>query len=151
MSISFVISLNKGLLYSKEKFEHNYPHCWRCDSPLLYYANENWFIKTTALKEQFIQNNEGVTWHPDHIKQGRFGNFLEQMVDWNISRKRYWGTPLNVWQCDDCQHEHAPKSIEELKKAFYHPLADELDLHKPTVDKIKLCCSACEWRNVKNA
>lgn len=134
----------KGLLYSKEKFEHNYPHCWRCDSPLLYYANDNWFIKTTALQEQFIQNNDGVTWHPEHIKQGRFGNFLEQMVDWNISRKRYWGTPLNVWQCDDCHHEHAPKSIEELRNLSIHPLAAELDLHKPTVDQIKLRCSACE-------
>ncbi|WP_370456034.1 isoleucine--tRNA ligase [Sporosarcina sp. ANT_H38] len=135
---------DKGLLYSKEKFEHNYPHCWRCDSPLLYYANDNWFIKTTALQEQFIQNNDGVTWHPDHIKQGRFGNFLEQMVDWNISRKRYWGTPLNVWQCDDCHHEHAPKSIEELRNLSIHPLVAELDLHKPTVDQIKLRCSVCE-------
>ncbi len=135
---------DKGLLYSKEKFEHNYPHCWRCDSPLLYYANDNWFIKTTALQQQFIDNNAEVTWHPEHIKQGRFGNFLEQMVDWNISRERYWGTPLNVWQCDDCQHEHAPKSIAELRKLSIHPFADELDLHKPTVDRIKLRCSACE-------
>ncbi|MEK5038474.1 isoleucine--tRNA ligase [Sporosarcina sp. FSL K6-3457] len=135
---------DKGLLYSKEKFEHNYPHCWRCDSPLLYYANDNWFIKTTALQQPFIDNNAGVTWHPEHIKQGRFGNFLEQMVDWNISRKRYWGTPLNVWQCDDCQHEQAPKSIAELRKLSIHPLADELDLHKPTVDQIKLRCSVCE-------
>lgn len=135
---------DKDLLYSKEKFEHNYPHCWRCDSPLLYYANDNWFIKTTAIQQQFIQNNAGVTWHPEHIKQGRFGNFLEQMVDWNISRKRYWGTPLNVWQCDDCQHEHAPKSIVELRRLSIHPLADELDLHKPTVDQIKLRCQACE-------
>lgn len=135
---------DKGLLYSKEKFEHNYPHCWRCDSPLLYYANDNWFIKTTALQQQFINNNEGVTWHPDHIKQGRFGNFLEQMVDWNISRKRYWGTPLNVWQCDDCQHEHVPKSIAELRKLSIYQLEDELDLHKPTVDQIKLRCSTCQ-------
>ncbi len=134
----------KGLLYSKEKFEHNYPHCWRCDSPLLYYANDNWFIKTTALQEQFIQNNEGVTWHPEHIKQGRFGNFLEQMVDWNISRKRYWGTPLNVWQCNECDHECAPKSIEELRRFSIHPLPEELDLHKPTVDQIKLRCSSCQ-------
>ncbi|HJF31982.1 MAG TPA: isoleucine--tRNA ligase [Sporosarcina psychrophila] len=134
----------KGLLFSKEKFEHNYPHCWRCDSPLLYYANENWFIKTTALKEQFIQNNESVTWHPEHIKQGRFGKFLEQMVDWNISRKRYWGTPLNVWQCNECDHECAPKSIEELKRLSIHPLNEEVDLHKPYVDQIKLCCSNCD-------
>ncbi|WP_338754464.1 isoleucine--tRNA ligase [Bacillus sp. FJAT-52991] len=134
----------KGLLYSKEKYEHNYPHCWRCDSPLLYYANESWFIKTTALKDQFIQNNEEVTWYPDHIKHGRFGNFLEQMVDWNISRKRYWGTPLNVWQCDECSHQYAPKSIEELKQLSIHPLNEDIELHKPYVDHVKLRCAQCE-------
>ncbi|MFF2752901.1 isoleucine--tRNA ligase [Psychrobacillus sp. NPDC058041] len=132
----------KGLLYSKEKYEHSYPHCWRCDSPLLYYANESWFIQTTALKEKFIQNNEGVTWYPEHIKHGRFGNFLEQMVDWNISRKRYWGTPLNVWECGECSHEYAPKSIEELKKHSIHPL-DDIELHKPYVDQVKIQCSKC--------
>ncbi|NDI33176.1 isoleucine--tRNA ligase [Chengkuizengella sediminis] len=133
----------KGLLFSKEKYEHNYPHCWRCDSPLLYYANESWFIKTTALKEQFIQNNEKVTWHPEHIKYGRFGKFLEQMVDWNISRKRYWGTPLNVWQCDQCNHQYAPKSIEELKNLSITPLNEAVDLHKPYVDQVKLRCTHC--------
>ncbi|MDP5276779.1 isoleucine--tRNA ligase [Chengkuizengella axinellae] len=133
----------KGLLHSKEKYEHNYPHCWRCDSPLLYYANESWFIKTTALKEQFIQNNEKVTWHPEHIKNGRFGKFLEQMVDWNISRKRYWGTPLNVWECDGCNHQHAPKSIKELKDLSIKPLNEGVELHKPYVDQVKLRCSQC--------
>ncbi|GGA27443.1 isoleucine--tRNA ligase [Psychrobacillus lasiicapitis] len=132
----------KGLLFSKEKYEHSYPHCWRCDSPLLYYANESWFIQTTALKEQFIQNNEQVTWYPDHIKHGRFGNFLEQMVDWNISRKRYWGTPLNVWECEACNHEYAPKSIEDLKLFSLDPL-DDIELHKPYVDQVKLWCSNC--------
>ncbi|MFJ8064467.1 isoleucine--tRNA ligase [Psychrobacillus sp. NPDC096426] len=132
----------KDLLFSKEKYEHSYPHCWRCDSPLLYYANESWFIQTTALKEKFIQNNEGVTWHPEHIKHGRFGNFLEQMVDWNISRKRYWGTPLNVWECAECNYEYAPKSIEELKHHSIDPL-DEIELHKPYVDEVKLHCSNC--------
>lgn len=132
----------KGLLYSKERYEHSYPHCWRCDSPLLYYANESWFIQTTALKKQFLQNNEGVTWYPEHIKHGRFGNFLEQMVDWNISRKRYWGTPLNIWECEECNHEIAPKSIEELKKHSLHSL-DEVELHKPYVDHVKLLCSCC--------
>ncbi len=132
----------KDLLFSKEKHEHNYPHCWRCDSPLLYYANESWFIKTTAMKEQFIKNNEEVTWHPDHIKHGRFGNFLEEMVDWNISRKRYWGTPLNVWQCDSCNHQYAPKSIVDLKQHSVQPI-EEIELHKPYVDEVKLCCSEC--------
>lgn len=133
----------RGLLFSKEKYEHNYPHCWRCDSPLLYYANDSWFIKTTDLKEQFIQNNDTVTWHPEHIKHGRFGNFLEQMVDWNISRKRYWGTPLNVWKCEECDYEFAPKSIEDLRKHSVHALV-EVELHKPYVDTIKLKCSQCE-------
>lgn len=133
----------KGSLYSKEKYEHSYPYCWRCDSPLLYYANESWFIQTTALKEQLIQNNEGVTWHPEHIKHGRFGNFLEQMVDWNISRNRYWGTPLNVWECSECDHEFAPKSIEQLKKHSIQPLGD-IELHKPYVDQVKLQCSKCK-------
>ncbi|MEK4485786.1 isoleucine--tRNA ligase [Psychrobacillus sp. FSL H8-0484] len=132
----------KGLLFHKEKYEHSYPHCWRCDSPLLYYANESWFIQTTALKEQFIQNNEGVTWYPEHIKHGRFGNFLEQMVDWNISRKRYWGTPLNVWECEICNHQIAPKSIAELKQYSIHPI-EEIELHKPYVDEVKLQCSGC--------
>ncbi|GGE61390.1 isoleucine--tRNA ligase [Priestia taiwanensis] len=133
----------KGLLYSKEKYEHNYPHCWRCDTALLYYANDSWFIKTTVLQEQFIQNNEEVTWHPDHIKHGRFGNFLEQMVDWNISRKRYWGTPLNIWQCDSCDHEVAPKSIEELKQLSTDSLQEDVELHKPYVDHVHLACPSC--------
>jgi isoleucyl-tRNA synthetase len=133
----------KSLLYSKEKYEHNYPHCWRCDLALLYYANESWFIKTTALKDQFIKNNEEVTWYPDHIKHGRFGKFLEQMVDWNISRKRYWGTPLNVWQCESCNHQVAPKSITELKQLSVEPLQEDVELHKPYVDDIQLKCPSC--------
>ncbi|PKG23884.1 isoleucine--tRNA ligase [Niallia nealsonii] len=133
----------KGLLFDKSRHEHSYPHCWRCDSPLLYYANESWFIETTALKEQFLKNNEEVTWHPDHIKHGRFGHFLEQMVDWNISRKRYWGTPLNVWQCSSCNHETAPKSIKELQEKAVSSLKEDVELHKPFVDDIVLLCSKC--------
>lgn len=134
---------DKGLLYHKEKHEHSYPYCWRCDTPLLYYANESWFIRTTALKEQFIQNNEEVTWYPDHIKHGRFGNFLENMVDWNISRNRYWGTPLNVWQCQVCGYQYAPKSIQQLKNHAAHSIPETVELHKPYVDEITLCCSKC--------
>ena len=134
---------DKSLLFAKEKHEHSYPHCWRCDSPLLYYANESWFIETTAAKKQFLKNNEGVTWHPDHIKHGRFGNFLEQMVDWNISRNRYWGTPLNVWQCRSCGQETAPKSLKELHEQAFFPIGGEVDLHKPFVDDIVLKCSNC--------
>ncbi|MEK4522085.1 isoleucine--tRNA ligase [Psychrobacillus sp. FSL W7-1493] len=133
---------HKGLLFYKEKYEHSYPFCWRCDSPLLYYAMESWFIQTTALKEQFLANNESVSWHPEHLKHGRFGNFLEQMVDWNISRNRYWGTPLNVWECSNCKLEIAPKSIEELSKYSLHPLGS-IELHKPYVDDVRLCCPSC--------
>lgn len=133
----------KGLLYHKEKQEHSYPHCWRCDTPLLYYASESWFIKTTAIKEQMIENNQGVTWHPEHIKNGRFGNFLENMVDWNISRNRYWGTPLNVWECKECNHQYAPKSGEELCNQAIHPVEKGVELHKPYVDEIKLRCPQC--------
>lgn len=133
----------KGLLFAKEKHEHSYPHCWRCDTPLLYYASDSWFIKTTALKEQFIENNEEVAWHPEHIKHGRFGNFLETMVDWNISRNRYWGTPLNIWQCQACGHQYAPKSIEDLKKNASQLVEDTIELHKPFVDEVKLVCSHC--------
>lgn len=138
----------RELLFNKEKYEHSYPHCWRCDSPLLYYASESWFIKTTALKDQFLRNNEGVTWHPEHIKHGRFGNFLEQMVDWNISRKRYWGTPLNIWECEECKHEIAPKSIEELKLLSIQPF-DDIELHKPYVDNIKLNCVCCNGTMIR--
>lgn len=127
----------KGLLFHKEKYEHSYPHCWRCDTPLLYYATESWFIKTTALKETFISENQNVNWYPDHIKNGRFGNFLEGLVDWNISRNRYWGTPLNVWVCSSCETEFAPKSVKEL------PVSN-VELHKPYVDEITLTCPSCK-------
>lgn len=132
----------KGLLYHKEKYEHSYPHCWRCDTPLLYYATESWFIKTTAIKNALISNNQQVNWFPDHIKNGRFGNFLEGLVDWNISRKRYWGTPLNVWVCHTCKHEIAPKSIEDLKKHAKES-ASTIELHKPYVDQISFECPNC--------
>ncbi|MEN1935904.1 isoleucine--tRNA ligase [Paenibacillus sp. 102] len=133
----------EGLLYHKEKYEHSYPHCWRCDSPLLYYAGESWFIRTTEIKETFLQNNDAVTWYPDHMKHGRFGKFLENMVDWNISRKRYWGTPLNVWECENCDHQFAPKSIDELRKHSARQTDENLELHKPYVDEVKVCCEKC--------
>ncbi|MFO1446293.1 isoleucine--tRNA ligase [Bacillus sp. Bva_UNVM-123] len=132
----------KGLLFHKERYEHSYPHCWRCDTPLLYYATDSWFIKTTALKDEFIAKNQQVNWFPDHIKNGRFGNFLEGLVDWNISRNRFWGTPLNVWICSSCQKEYAPKSMHELKELAAKPFMD-LELHKPYVDEVTLHCPSC--------
>ena len=134
----------KGLLYSKEKYEHSYPHCWRCDSPLIYYATESWFIKMSALKDKMLENNETVNWYPEHIKYGRFGNFLENLNDWNISRNRYWGTPLNIWICSKCNHEVAPSSIEELKKLAISSLPNNIDLHKPYIDKIQCVCPKCK-------
>ncbi|WP_369899880.1 isoleucine--tRNA ligase [Bacillus manliponensis] len=133
-----------NLLYTKEKYEHSYPHCWRCDSPLLYYANESWFIRTTALQEKFLRNNDKVVWHPEHIKHGRFGNFLENMVDWNISRNRYWGTPLNVWECEGCNHQFSPKSIAELREHATHDVDEQMELHKPHVDNVTVRCTKCD-------
>lgn len=134
----------KGLLYSKEKYEHSYPFCWRCKSPLLYYAMESWFIETTAVKDQLIANNNSVEWFPGHVREGRFGKFLEDLVDWNISRNRYWGTPLNVWVCPDCGGQFAPHSLAELREHAAHPVSADLELHKPYVDEVKVRCPHCE-------
>lgn len=131
----------QNLLFDKQKYEHSYPHCWRCDSPLLYYAMEGWFIKTTAVKENMQSNNQGVEWFPSHMKDGRFGNFLDNMVDWNIGRNRYWGTPLNVWICQDCSKEKAPHSVKELRELSIEELPEDIELHKPYVDKVHLTCS----------
>lgn len=134
---------DKHLLFSKEKYEHSYPHCWRCDSPLLYYATDSWFIDMSSQKEKMLQNNEQVTWYPEHIKHGRFGNFLENAVDWNISRNRYWGTPLNVWICGDCGHEEAPESRKVLQAMAKEPVGEKLELHKPYIDEVICTCEKC--------
>ncbi|WP_048748557.1 isoleucine--tRNA ligase [Paenibacillus sp. P22] len=128
----------KGLLFSKEKYEHSYPFCWRCKSPLLYYATESWFIETTAVKDQLIANNNGVDWYPGHIREGRFGKFLEDLVDWNISRNRYWGTPLNVWICEATGKEYAPSSLADLRARATTELPEDFEPHKPYVDEVKL-------------
>ncbi|MEI2357422.1 isoleucine--tRNA ligase, partial [Mesobacillus zeae] len=134
----------QGTLFHKEKYEHSYPHCWRCDSPLLYYATDSWFIKMSSLKEKMLANNATVTWYPEHIKDGRFGHFLENLVDWNISRNRYWGTPLNIWICKDCHHEEAPGSIKELQNLSQTPVPDVIELHKPYIDEVQCICPKCE-------
>ncbi|GIP34771.1 isoleucine--tRNA ligase [Paenibacillus sp. J2TS4] len=133
----------RNLLYSKERYEHSYPFCWRCHSPLLYYAMESWFIRTTAVKEQLIENNQNVRWYPEHLRDGRFGKFLEELIDWNISRNRYWGTPLNVWICRDCECEYTPESREDLRRRSVTPLDSEMELHKPYVDEVQLTCPQC--------
>lgn len=136
----------KQLLYKKQKYEHNYPHCWRCGNPLIYYAMEGWFIKTTNFKNEIINNNNNIEWFPSHIKEGRMGNFLENMVDWNIGRNRYWGTPLNVWICNDCNHEYAPSSIKDLQNNSINKIDEDIELHRPYVDNITLSCPKCNGK-----
>ena len=131
----------KGLLFKAPVFEHSYPHCWRCDTPLIYYARESWFIKMTDVKDELIANNNTVNWIPESIGKGRFGDWLEHVQDWGISRNRYWGTPLNIWECE-CGHQHAVGSIEELK-AMSDNCPDEIELHRPYIDAVTIKCPEC--------
>jgi isoleucyl-tRNA synthetase len=130
-----------NILYKSELYLHNYPFCWRCDTPLLYYARDSWFIRMTAVKEKLLENNQKINWFPEHIKDGRFGNFLDNVIDWALSRERYWGTPLNIWTCE-CGHKHCIGSIEELKEMAVN-MPKKLDLHRPYVDDILLNCPKC--------
>jgi len=131
----------RGLLFAAPHFEHSYPFCWRCDTPLIYYARDSWFIKMTAVKEDLIRNNNTVHWIPESIGKGRFGDWLENVQDWSISRNRYWGTPLNVWECE-CGHRHSIGSIEELK-AMSPNCPDEIELHRPYIDEVTITCPKC--------
>ena len=131
----------KGLLFDAPKFEHSYPHCWRCDTPLIYYARESWFIKMTAVKDDLIANNNTINWIPESIGKGRFGDWLENVQDWGISRNRYWGTPLNIWQCE-CGHMHSIGSIEELK-SMSDNCPDDIELHRPYIDDVTIKCPEC--------
>ena len=131
----------KGLLFEAPKFEHEYPFCWRCDTPLIYYARESWFIKMTAVKEDLIRNNNTVNWIPESIGKGRFGDWLQNVQDWGISRNRYWGTPLNIWQCE-CGHMHSVGSIEELK-SMSDNCPEDIELHRPYIDAVTIKCPKC--------
>ena len=133
----------RGLLFDAPKFEHSYPHCWRCDTPLIYYARESWFIKMTAVRDDLVRNNETVNWIPQSIGKGRFGNWLENIQDWGVSRNRYWGTPLNVWQCEECGHQEAIGSREQLKEMSGNEKALTVELHRPYIDEITCTCPKC--------
>ena len=130
-----------GKLFDAPNFEHSYPHCWRCNTPLIYYARESWYIKMSAVKEDMIRNNNTINWIPESIGKGRFGDWLENLQDWAISRNRYWGTPLNIWQCE-CGHMHSIGSIEELK-AMSDNCPDDIELHRPYIDDVTIKCEKC--------
>ena len=130
-----------GTLFAALPFEHSYPFCWRCDTPLLYYARSTWFIKMTELRENLVRNNRTINWYPDNIKEGRFGTFLENVIDWGLSRERYWGTPLPIWECE-CGHRHTIGSIAELKE-MSPDCPDDIELHKPFIDAVHITCPEC--------
>ncbi len=134
---------SRGILFLAPKVEHDYPHCWRCSTPLLYYARESWFIKMTAVRDDLVRNNKTVNWIPPTIGEGRFGNWLENIQDWGISRNRYWGTPLNIWECEECGHREAIGSREQLEKLSGNPKAKTVELHRPYIDEITCACPEC--------
>ena len=139
-----LVDLDKeGKLFDAPKFEHDYPFCWRCDTPLIYYARESWFIKMTAVRDDLVRNNKTVNWIPESIGEGRFGNWLENIQDWGVSRNRYWGTPLNIWECEGCGHQESVGSREELEKLSGNPAAKTVELHRPYIDEITCTCPEC--------
>ena len=133
----------EGKLFDAPKFEHDYPFCWRCDTPLIYYARESWFIKMTAVKDDLIRNNNTINWIPESIGKGRFGDWLENIQDWGVSRNRYWGTPLNIWECEDCGHQESIGSREELYEMSGDEKAKTVELHRPYIDEITVKCPHC--------
>ena len=133
----------RGQLFAAPKFEHDYPHCWRCDTPLIYYVRESWFIKMTEVKDDLVRNNNTVNWIPDSIGTGRFGNWLENIQDWGISRNRYWGTPLNIWECESCGHQDAVGSRAELAERSGNPDDVNRELHRPYIDEVTFKCPEC--------
>jgi len=142
----------RGVLYKEGRYLHSYPFCWRCGSPLLYYARESWFIAMKSLRDNLIANNEKINWYPSHLKYGRFGNFIENIEDWALSRERFWGTPLNIWICTGCGKGYCVGSIKELKDKAKNFVPSDLDLHRPYIDEVVLKCDECggEMRRVKD-
>ncbi len=131
---------SRGLLFRRGIIKHTYPFCWRCETPLLYYAKTTWYIRTTAVKDRLISGNEEINWYPEHIKYGRFGDWLQNNIDWAFSRERYWGTPLPVWRCEKCGAFECIGGVAELKgKPDFSGLPEPLDLHRPHVDADNLC------------
>jgi isoleucyl-tRNA synthetase len=148
MEKEIIVYLRKnGRLYRSDKYTHTYPHCWRCDSPLLYYAKKSWYIKTTAVKQQLIENNSRIQWYPKEVGEGRFGQWLENNVDWAISRDRYWGTPLNIWICDQCGKQESIDSVETLYRRS--GLKKIEDLHKPEIDQVSWPCADCSGTMIR--
>ena len=136
----------RGLMAKVKTYSHTYPFCWRCDTPLLYYAKTSWFIETTRVKERLLANNDQINWYPEHIKYGRFGNWLGNNVDWSLGRERYWGTPLPVWECEACRHQECVGGVADLKEKVGPEragLLDDLDLHRPYVDEVTYPCTEC--------
>ncbi len=133
----------RGILFKKELYEHDYPFCWRCGTPLIYYAKKSWFIDITSVKDNLLANNETVNWYPEHIKHGRFGKWLDNIKDWALSRERFWGTPLNIWVCKECGHKESIGSIAELRERAIEDVPENIELHKPYVDDIHIRCPKC--------
>jgi len=129
-------------LFANEKMEHNYPHCWRCGTPLIYYAKPSWYIEMTKLKDQLVANNNEVNWFPDFVGEKRFGNWLENLNDWAISRNRYWGTPINIWRCE-CGHLESIGSRKELAEKAMENIDESIELHRPYVDDVHIKCEKC--------
>jgi isoleucyl-tRNA synthetase len=139
-----------GALFRREQVKHSYPHCWRCESPLIYYARESWFIRTTQFKDQLVEQNKQIKWYPSFVGEKRFGDWLENNIDWALSRDRFWGTPLNIWICDHCEHQSSVGSVEELitqgKLEDGSPVPNDIELHKPYVDNVVLSCPKCSGK-----